>query len=402
MSKEVVELKSEIGSCDAIIDYSLKKANIQKLFFYEVENKKNYVGNCTLSKEIVDLEYDINNCGDERHDFERNVSLERGQYFYNIENRREKVGKCVDISKYTYPHFLDATTCKYNVVDGRILYRQRVAYFNLLNQKEFATDCEVTNAGGYDLIEEFAGYTFKDSSRQVIRKINTYFFIPGTKVKEYIDMDIETNKSYPYRETQCNIVNNDKTLITTFFSEINFEDTDENKIVNIQKCKPKNIIAYTRINGAGRKTYEGSLGKKMLTLKNGKYIFNFNSNIQSLDQSDGRVPTYRTGSYSLTSISLKDKFTCYSATPHSLRDLKISNKSCVDGTIKIKKENFFCTLRTTKSGHHVNRTWNYNHKYCEKYPYYENIGRYSVQTEYLRGDGTTYNIDGEDLFKIIR
>ena len=155
------------------------------------------------------LEYDLNSCKEDRHDFINGVSIAQGQYFYTYDNERNDVGDCVDITEHTYTHFLDATTCKYNVVDGQVFYRQRVAYMNLLNQKKYATDCEVTNSGGYNLIKEFAGYAYKDSAKQAVRKINTYFLLPGTSTKEYVDRNIETNKAYSYNETQCNLVNDD-------------------------------------------------------------------------------------------------------------------------------------------------------------------------------------------------
>lgn len=184
--KEPIPLVSKVDNCDAIPNYQTGKAEIQKQYSYIYEKEEHKVGECTPSGEFVNLDYDINKCDAERHDFENNVSIEQGKYFYFYENEKTYVGECVDIPKYTYKQYLDDTTCDYEENDGRVLYLQRVAYDDLNGIKRFATECEVTNSGGLEIFNEFAGYEYQDSSKQALRKINQYFIIPGTTTKNIL------------------------------------------------------------------------------------------------------------------------------------------------------------------------------------------------------------------------
>ncbi|WP_024954366.1 hypothetical protein [Sulfurospirillum arcachonense] len=246
---ETINLESEVGSCTPGVDFEKNEAILRKQFFYVLDNQKVELGECTISDDRIPLENDLSSCEDERHDFTINKSFAQTQYFYTWQNVRYDIGDCVDAGEnYIYNHYLDDTTCQYQVIDGRVLYKQRVAYDDLLGVKKFATDCQTTSSGGLEMQEEFAGYTYQDATKQAIRRINTYFFIPGTTTKEYVDKGIETSKAYPYIEKQCNVVNSDENLTTTFFREVTFEDTDENKLVELYPCQADKVIPYQKLS----------------------------------------------------------------------------------------------------------------------------------------------------------
>lgn len=246
--EEPIKLQSEVGSCKAIADFENNKALISKQFYYIHENSRKNVGQCTPTSISVPLEHDLNVCKDDRHDFTKGFSYPQTQYFYRYENVKRNIGECVDAHEYEYKHYMDDTTCDWEVIDGRVFYRQRVAYDDLLGQKKFATDCETTSSGGIEVHEEFAGYNFYDQSKQAIRKINKFFYVPDTTNKIYVDENIETTKAYPYIEEECKIENDDEALKTIFYKQITFNDTDEDKIVEVSPCQVDQIIPYQKLS----------------------------------------------------------------------------------------------------------------------------------------------------------
>jgi len=246
--EEPIELKSEVGSCKATADFANDVAIVAKQFYYTHENQRVNVGQCVPTDITVPLERDMNACANDRHDFVAGFSYPQAQYFYRYENVKRNIGECVDAAGFAYEHYMDDTTCDWEVVDGRVFYRQRVAYQDLLGVKRFATDCQVTSSGGMEVHEEFAGYNFYDVSKQAIRKINTYFYVPGTTQKVYVDQNVETAKAYPYIEQQCGIENDDEALQTHFSKRTIINDTDEAKEVEVSPCQVHQTMPYQKLS----------------------------------------------------------------------------------------------------------------------------------------------------------
>ena len=246
--EEPITLKSEVGSCRATADFENNVALIEKQFYYTHNNEREDVGECTTTDITVPLEHDLNECTYDRHDFTAGYSYPQTQYFYRYENVKKTIGECVDAHEYKYKHYMDDTTCDWKVIDGRVFYRQRVAYDNLLGQKKFATDCETTSSGGMELHTEFAGYNFYDQSKQAIRKINTFFYVPDTTQKVYVDKNIETTSAYPYVEEQCAVENDDEALQTHFSKRIYINDTDKNEEVEVSPCQVHQTMPYQKLN----------------------------------------------------------------------------------------------------------------------------------------------------------
>lgn len=249
---EPIKLSSEIGTCRAVPDYEKGEALIQKQYFYILNNERTNVGGCTPSKEYALLDDDVNSCK-YRFDFINNSAIKQTQYYFTAENKRQNVGECVDKKgeNFKYPLFEDDSTCQFSVSNDRVFYQKRLAFMDLTGGKQFATDCRVVASDGHEVLEEFAGYEFNDASKQVIRKINQYFIIPGTQnVKKYIATNIKTNKAYSYKERLCKWEHDDENKFSKRLSTIFFQDTDENKEVVIQECSETlntQIIAYAYI-----------------------------------------------------------------------------------------------------------------------------------------------------------
>lgn len=399
---EPMPLKSEVSSCDAIVDYKNTTAELQKRYFYNYENTKTYVGECTPSNETVSINYDINDCTDDRHDFENNVSIAQGQYYYMYENKRNDVGQCVDIPKYTYKHYQDSTTCKPKTVGTKIFWEERVAYNDLIGTQKFATDCAVIDPQGEELQTELSGYTYNDSSKQAIRRENTFFINPLTNVKTYIDQDIETANAFPYVETQCSLVNDDATKTTTLKTKLTFDDTVDNKTVTVHDCEVKSITPYTLVGG-GKETYQGSLGFQRLKKVGAVWSF-YNDDTKVIDISSGTFPILKGGSKDITNIGFRASgwpLTNCSNAP----GINTSYNQCVGGDIITSNATYTCSYTENDHGGGSSTMTNkfpYTKKVCNFYDYWEEIGKYSVASEYLRGDGTSYIINDGLVYKVIR
>ena len=399
--EEPITMISSTQNCKGLPNYIDKTVTIQKQYSYTWENKTNNVGQCTPIDEVVPLKYDINACEDERHDFEKNVSVEQAEYFYEYENEKEEIGSCVDIPQYTYTHYLDNNTCKYQVKDGRVFYMQRIAYDDLNSIQHFATDCQVTNSGGFEVFEEFAGYEYQDSSKQALRKINQYFFIPGTTTKEYITQDIVTDVAYPYIEENCGFTHDDTTLQSTYKSQVYFNDTHENKTITIQACQVKQIIPYTLINGGNTVSFNKSLGFQRLAKKaDGTYHF-YNDATKVIDITTGVVPVLKGGSANITNTS----YTHY-WNGGCIDGINVSYGSCVGGDIITSTAYYFKQHLSNVMDNEVcvNDPYStaYTAKTCKFFDYWEEVGEYTNQATYLRGDGTTFDDNSNLLYRIIK
>lgn len=393
--KEPIDLIAKVKNCKAIPNYETNKAEVQKQYSYIWEKEEKDVGDCTPTGEIVPLEYEINSCEEERHDFEKKISIEQGQYFYNYENKKIKAGTCVDIPKYTYNHFQDDSTCKYDIDQktGVVFYRERVAYNDLNGVKLYATDCQVKDSGKLIIQEEFVGYEFHPETKQALRKINTYFITPTTKKKIYIDKNITTKESYQYVETECKVVNDDTARTTTRWSEIYFNDTDENKKVVVNDCSPKTTIGYTQISGTGSGVFEDDLGFKQLTKRADGKFFVTGEPEKTIDHGNGLFPSNKGRTEDITTVRLNE--TCQRST-----GLIVSDGTCIGGTISSKTLIERCGWGNVVSS--GVRDYPYANKTCTYFDYWEKIARYSIQATYLRGDGSTLEMEAQKLYKITR
>ncbi|MFA6685424.1 MAG: hypothetical protein WCS26_09245, partial [Arcobacteraceae bacterium] len=380
------------------IDYKNNIAMLERRYFYNYENEKNYVGECTPTDETVPLQYDLNSCSDDRHDFEKGVSVARGQYFYNVNNERVNVGQCVDIPQYTYAHYKDSSTCDSEIVGSKIFWEERIAYKDLTGTQKYATDCLMIDTQGEELKTEFAGYKYSDSAQQAIRLEKQYFLHPTTGEKTYTSKAVETNKAYPYQNVQCGLENNDTLKATTFLNEIFFDDTDQNVRVHTKECSLDRVMPYTLVTEGTGETFVKSLGYQRLNKKpNGTYHI-YSDTTKVIDVTNGIFPTAR----STTPIDVttyegrwyqRGSATSYKTTETIGRcETKVGkgyNSSLVTSgdlststaQVNIQYYRFECY----SSAYNISYT-----KYTyTPWQYYEQIGEYRVATEYLRGDGTT-------------
>ncbi|MDR0579197.1 MAG: hypothetical protein LBG21_01145 [Campylobacteraceae bacterium] len=258
-----IDLSNEIGSCKATPDYDNNLALIQKQYFYYHNGEKVSVGQCVPTDLKLPLKYDSTICNQDKHDFINKYSIDQAQAYYMADNKRYNVGECVNNQEVDlYEHFYDDTACEWQMVNDRVFYKQRVAYYDLLGQKQFATDCETYASGGVDIQEEFAGYVYQEQARQALRKVNKYFIVPGTTKKIYTDTDVVTSKAYPYQEESCGWEHNDTTKVSWFMSRFWFNDTDENVRVDLEdSCHLKTQIAYV-LDGSIKETVKETLENK--------------------------------------------------------------------------------------------------------------------------------------------
>jgi hypothetical protein len=258
-----IDLNSEIGNCKATPDYDNNLALIQKQYFYYHNGEKNSIGQCVPTDLKLPLKYDSASCAQDKHDFINKYSIDQAQAYYMADNKRYDVGECVNNKEVDlYEHFYDDTTCEWQMVNDRVFYKQRVAYYDLLGQKQFATDCETYTSGGVDIQEEFAGYVYQEQARQALRKIHKYFIVPGTTKKIYVDKDVTTSKAYPYQEESCGWEHNDTTKVSWFKSRFWFNNTDENARVDLEdSCHLKTQIAYV-LDGSVKEATKETLENK--------------------------------------------------------------------------------------------------------------------------------------------
>lgn len=400
---EPITLKSDVENCKANIDYDNNKAIMQKKYFYNYENQKNYVGECTPTSEEVKLSYDLNACKDDRHDFEKNVSVARGQYYYMYNNQRVDTGECVDVPKYTYTHYKDASTCEPETINDTIFWEERIAYNDLNGAKKFATSCAVVNTLGEKLLTEFAGYSYSESAQQAIRKENQYFIHPITSEKIIINSNVLTSKAYPYQNKMCDEQHDDENKVSRYYKEIYFDDTDEVKKVNIQECKLDTSIPYTLVNGGATETFISNLGYKILgKTADSKYYFD-NDQTKIIDHSNGIFPSLKGGSQDITTLTLIPYISNQPAVcGEHISKVAETYGSCFGGTISTSSATYSCKYLNSETNQQIPLTFPYTKKTCNFYNYWEQVGEYSVSAEYLRGNGTSYVINGGKKYKILK
>lgn len=405
--KDEIPLSSELSNCDVIPDYENNKAELQKRFYYNHENEKVNVGECTPTSEYVNLQYTLNDCTNDRHDFERNVSVAQGQYFYSYENKNYDLGQCVDVPQYTYNHYLDDSTCDYDISEqtGVVFYRERVSYDDLIGVKKYATDCQVTDSGGLTIQEEFAGYSYHPETRQAIRKINTFFITPTTKKKIFIDQNISTSKSYQYIDTQCKIVNDDTARTTTIHNETYFDDSDEGERIIISPCSPQSTVGYTTLSGSDNAQFVATLGFKQLTKKSNNDYQVLNEADKIIDHANGLFPSDKSGTQDITSYTTKtiSATPCFNAISWTYGSGKKSTPA--GGTVSTSSIRYKAYGTEMDDGCGASLTWRYMYytKYTfNRYQYWEEIAEYAVEATYLRGDGTTLEMEAQKLYRIIR
>lgn len=401
--EDPIELKSEVSNCRAIPNYTKNTAEILKRYFYNFENEKTYVGECTPSNEIVNINYNLNECSKDRHDFEKNVSVAQGQYFYSYENKNYNIGNCVDVPRYTYNHYFDDVGCDYDIVNDRVMYRQRVAYDDLIGTKKYATDCQVTNSGGIKIIEEFAGYEYHPSTKQALRKINNYFIVPNTNKRIDLDKNKVTSKSYQYVEEQCKVVNDDKARLTTFWTQTFFNDTDENKKVIISDCQIKNTIGYTQVTGTGNGVFIGSLGYKRLNKTSDNKYHIWTESDKIINHDNGLFPSLK-GSKIDVGIKRRDCKNMFDN--NKIKEYALSSNSCIGGTLKKTIAGYYYPYRGGQCGFYDKQAIKEHLPHysfiCNQYNYWEEIGEYSNQATYLRGDGTTLKLEAKKIYRILK
>lgn len=205
---DTIQLQSTTDSCKVIPDYDNKQGRVQKQYWYILNNERVNIGSCVPTGEIIAIYDDDYNSCKYRFDFENNVAIKQTQWYHRYENKKTNLGECVDVSeeklpKMTYAMYETVQGCDCKEVDGMKLCQSKLAFNGMNNTKEDATECRYINAEGMGLIDEFVGnYSFKDDSRQAVKKINQYFEgVGGEKI--YITKDKETNQSFPYKEMSC-------------------------------------------------------------------------------------------------------------------------------------------------------------------------------------------------------
>ena len=205
---DTIALSATTENCSVIPDYDNKQGAVQKQYWYILNNERVNIGSCVPTGEIIAIYDDDYNSCQYRFDFENGKAIKQTQWYYLYENKKKKLGECVDVSaeklpKMTYPMYENAQGCECNEVSGVKLCQTKLSFNGMGNTKEDATECRYIDTEGVKLIDEFVGnYSFKDDSRQAVKKINQYFIGEGGE-RVYVTKDKETNKSYPYKEMSC-------------------------------------------------------------------------------------------------------------------------------------------------------------------------------------------------------
>lgn len=270
-----IKLSSEIGKCKAIPNYETNQASVQRQYFYIKENQRINVGTCTPATEEIRMQDDVNAC-EYRLDFIDKVAIKQTQFFYMSDNKRYDVGECVDKKdqKFKYAMFETPSGCNFTTLgNGVKLYETKLVFNDLQRSLHDATECRIIDTNGLEVLEEFAGYSYKDTSKQALRKINQYFIGEGNQ-KIYLTKDVETNKSYPYQTEPCQWVNDDTNMVSSIKIASFFEDTDENKKIYAQTCDDPTNLNETKI-GYVRMGYDNKVVEifenKTLILDGDKY-----------------------------------------------------------------------------------------------------------------------------------
>lgn len=228
---DTLELQSTTDSCKVIPDYDNKQGRVQKQFWYILNNERVNTGSCVPTGEIIPIYDDDYNSCQYRFDFENNVAIKQTQWYHRYENKKQNLGECVDVSneklpKMTYAMYETTQGCECKEADGMKLCQSKLAFNGMNNTKENATECRYINAEGIGLIDEFVGhYSFKDDSRQAIKKINQYFEgVGGERV--YVARDKETNQSFPYKEMSCGWEHDNDKKLSYHKTKIIIEDPE--------------------------------------------------------------------------------------------------------------------------------------------------------------------------------
>lgn len=240
----MINLQNEVGSCSAIPDYNKRTAIIQKQFYYIHNNERINVGGCKPIEEIVTIyDDDFNECK-YRYDFENFKAIKQTQWYYHLQNKKENLGECVDVDDerkktMVYPLRESVEDCQCISVSNSVQNCQTKLVFNGFgNEKINATECRYVDLSGVNLIDEFAGYSFKDDSKQAIRKINQYY-IGQDNSKIYVTKDKETNTAYPYIVKSCGWEHKEDLKLSYHKAKVVIEDRDED---------PKNIEKFAKLD----------------------------------------------------------------------------------------------------------------------------------------------------------
>lgn len=205
---DTIALSATTENCSVIPDYDNKQGAVQKQYWYILNNERVNIGSCVPTGEVIAIYDDDYNACQYRFDFENGKAIKQTKWYYLYENKKKHLGECVDVSaeklpKMTYPMYENAQGCECNEVSGVKLCQTKLSFNGMGNTKEDATECRYIDTEGVKLIDEFVGnYSFKDDSRQAVKKINQYFIGEGGE-RVYVTKDKETNKSYPYKEMSC-------------------------------------------------------------------------------------------------------------------------------------------------------------------------------------------------------
>lgn len=412
-----ITLSSEIGKCKAIPDYTENKALIQRQYFYIKDNQRVDVGNCTPTNEKISMLDDTNQC-DYRLDFVNKTAIKQTQFFYIADNKKYNVGECVDKKgeKFQYPMYETPSNCPFTTLtSGEKIYQTKLVFNDLNNSIHNATDCRLIDTQGIKVFEEFAGYNYKDTSKQAIRKINQYFIGVGNR-KIYLAKDVETNKSYPYESETCEWVNDDVKMVSTMKLAMYFQDTDENKKVYMQKCNdPKNFnevkIAYVPLHSRGKLI--DTQKNKTLIPENGKlkiygtssFIENTgipNNNISGFsdvafrDTLNVDIKNYCINGWA-TASSSQGAISTYYESYKGIKSLYSTEQ--IAGLTFSKGTNGKYNSVNNNNGHHTVANNGTNCIWKTKIGYFTNqtISEYEVQATYLRGDGSKLELPNGEI-----
>lgn len=240
---DMINLQSEVGSCPAIPDYDKRTAIIQKQFYYIHNNERINVGGCKPIEEIVTIyDDDFNECK-YRYDFENFKAIKQTQWYYHLQNKKQNLGECVDVDDdrkktMVYPLRESVEDCQCITSDSVQNCQTKLVFNGFGNEKINATECRYVDVTGIQLIDEFAGYSFKDDSKQAIRKINQYY-IGQDNSKIYVTKDKETNISYPYIVKSCGWEHKEDLKLSYHKAKVVIEDRDED---------PLNIAKFARLD----------------------------------------------------------------------------------------------------------------------------------------------------------
>lgn len=276
-----IPLQKTTESCKVIPNYEDKTGIVQKQYWYILNNDRIDVGSCIPTEEVISIYDDDYNSCKYRYDFENNVAIKQTQWYYIYENKKTSLGECVDVSKdkissMTYPMYESSQDCSCNILNGANICQTKLSFNGFNNTKNDATECRYINTEGVKIIDEFVGsYSFKDDSKQAIKKVNQYFIgIGGEKI--YVAKDKETNIAFPYIQTSCGWEHDNDKKLSYHKSRIYIKDPELLNItlssnlqdkVNGDEYEVKSCQAYTDIVLYWQMQLDLIKGKKTATHK---------------------------------------------------------------------------------------------------------------------------------------